>query len=65
MTWRTITVAVWIAIGASLAVYWVFTRVRLRHAGADALLRAWAANPYRRVALLLAWMWLGWHAFAR
>ena len=30
-----------------------------------ALLRAATAPPVARVALVLGWMWLGWHLFAR
>jgi hypothetical protein len=65
MTWRAATFVIWGVIGAALVAYGLLTRFRYRANGADALLRAWTTNPYRRGALLLAWMWLGWHAFAR
>jgi len=33
--------------------------------GYGALARVTTAGPVRRTVVVLAWMWLGWHAFAR
>ena len=33
--------------------------------GYGALARAATDGPVRRTVLVLAWMWLGWHTFAR
>jgi hypothetical protein len=66
MTWRQATFAVWIGLAAVLVVCEVAvlaSRGRLPRVGE--LVTAATAHRAARAILLLGWMWLGWHAFAR
>ena len=63
---RDLILAVWAAIGLSLVVFWLCPcsaprlsphRVQWSHA----VMSSWPG----RVLLVLGWMWLGWHLFAR
>ncbi len=67
MTWRDVTWAVWSAIALVLvAVRGRRDRLaRGRLPRADDLLRMMTASPTRRTLLVLGWLWLGWHTFAR
>ena len=58
--------AVWAAVGI-LAVTTALVAARSggRVPGYGALARAATDGPVRRTVVLVAWMWLGWHAFAR
>lgn len=63
---RALTLGVWavLLVGAL-----VLEAVGRRRAGGlaplEQALRALRAAPAGRAALLLGWMWLGWHLFAR
>lgn len=66
MTWRDATWAIWSAIALLLVasqVAAIVSRGRLPRAGD--LLRLMTASPTRRALVVLGWMWLGWHTFAR
>jgi hypothetical protein len=63
---RHVTLVVWAALGAVVVVGQlaaVLSRGRLRGVG-SAVARL-AGFRFGRYLLVLAWMWLGWHAFAR
>ncbi len=66
MTWRVATLAVWglllaILLGCQVAA----ATSKGRLPGADALFRVLTGGVVVRALVILAWMWLGWHAFAR
>jgi preprotein translocase subunit SecF len=63
---REWTLAVWALLGA-LVVMGVAVTVlfRGRFAGPASLVHRITAVRGGRVVLVAAWMWLGWHAFAR
>ena len=66
MTWRAVTLLVWGCLAAVLvgcAVAASVSKGRLPPAGT--LLRLVTGGTVRRWLVILAWMWLGWHAFAR
>jgi len=66
MTWRTITVVVWFGIaGLAVAGAVVARWPRSRCPGVGDLVSVAVRSPAGRAAVLVAWMWLGWHAFAR
>jgi len=66
MSWRDATLAVWAVLAAALVACQVAAVVSAgRLPGADALARRITAPAWARAAVLLGWMWLGWHAFAR
>jgi len=57
---------VWGALGAALVGCAVLARrAKGRVPDVGALVRLLTAGPVRRAAVVLAWMWLGWHLFAR
>lgn len=66
MSSRDVTLAVWSLIGTLAVLLLVLSA--FRPASWPTLGRAvssLAASPYRRAVLVLGWMWLGWHLFAR
>jgi len=66
LNWREVTVVVWGCLGAVLvgcAAVASFAKGRWPDAGA--LARRLTGGTVRRSLVILAWMWLGWHAFAR
>ncbi|MGH9083240.1 MAG: DUF6186 family protein [Acidimicrobiales bacterium] len=70
MTWADGTYLVWcLVVGAALALWWLAAAGRQiggrRTARPGAVARRVLVNPYARAAVLLGWMWLGWHLFAR
>lgn len=66
MTWREGSFVVWGVLAAVLVGCQVAAAVsKGRLPGIDAVFRVATAGPVRRTALVLGWMWLGWHAFAR
>ena len=69
MSWRSATFAVWGLLAAAAIGLWalsVLARAAQRPVGRPGvLLRRLMANAYARSAVLLGWMWLGWHFFAR
>jgi hypothetical protein len=57
---------VWALLGAALvAGQLIVVTSRGRGAGLGALVVRITSNPGGRVVLVLGWMFLGWHAFAR
>jgi hypothetical protein len=66
MTWREGSFIIWSVLAATLVgcqVIALASRGRLPTMGA--LFGVITAGPLRRAVVLLGWMWLGWHAFAR
>lgn len=61
-----VSYAVWAILGVA-----TFALVVRSHAAGSPLARPaevlarLATGPFLRVALVLAWMWMGWHLFAR
>jgi hypothetical protein len=63
---RTTTLAVWATLGA--LVFLLVASDLLLHRGdtrLGAVVRRVTARSVGRAVLVLGWMWLGWHAFAR
>jgi hypothetical protein len=63
---RDLILAGWAAIGLSVVVFGVLSvllpaAVATPRAAVAAVMSSWAG----RVILVLGWMWLGWHLFAR
>ena len=66
MSHRDAVVAVWAVIGLAVVAGAVAApSSRGRVPGYGALARAATRGPVRRTVVVLAWMWLGWHVFAR
>ena len=66
MTWRTATFVVWAVLAAGVAAIQVAAIASTgRWPTLAGLARAATSHPVARGAVLLGWMWLGWHAFAR
>ncbi len=66
MSWRDTTWVVWSALALLLVACEVAAVLPGgRFPGAGALLRMLTASPARRAVLLIGWLWLGWHTFAR
>jgi hypothetical protein len=66
MSWRDATFVVWGVLGVGLILCQLAALcLHGRLPGAGALLRTLVSNGPVRMALLLGWAWLGWHAFAR
>jgi len=66
MTWRQATFTVWALLAAGVVACEVAAVVSAgRFPGADVLARRITSPGPVRVLVLLGWMWLGWHAFAR
>ena len=62
----TLSYAVWAALGAAALGLWVRSLVPgATTARPSVVLERLATGPLLRVALVLAWMWAGWHLFAR
>ena len=66
MTTRQVTLVVWGALGAAVVALQV---VAVRSAGTlpglGALIDRVTSRRAGQIVAVLAWMWLGWHAFAR
>ncbi len=66
MTWRDATLAVWATFALVVVGCQVVALVsKGRYPTVDTLFRWLTAGRARRALVLVAWMWLGWHAFAR
>jgi uncharacterized protein DUF6186 len=70
MTSHTASVVVWAVLAATVVGLGVvsFTATGIaghRVARPGAVVRSLLANRWLRVAVLLGWMWVGWHLFAR
>jgi hypothetical protein len=61
---RHVSEAVWVAVFGLFAVVAVGTWVTARE-DARGLMRLLTATRLRRILMLIGWMWLGWHFFAR
>jgi len=61
----TLDTALWALLAAAGVALWVLSRLGPGIAAPDRLFSALLARPTLRVSLLVGWMWLGWHAFAR
>ena len=58
--------AVWALLGLALIVVWARSSVRgSTLARPGMVLERLATGPFLRIALVLAWGWMGWHLFAR
>jgi len=62
---RHLSEAVWIAVFAVFAAVAVGTYLVAEAEDARGLLRLLTATRTRRILMLIGWMWLGWHFFAR
>jgi hypothetical protein len=71
MTWADVTYALWAVVALAALLAWLASRRAWRIGGArigrpSALLRdAFGGRTWLRVAVVLGWVWLGVHAFAR
>jgi hypothetical protein len=66
VTSRALTLLVWALLGAVTVGLAVLSVTRPRWLPTlRAALEALAASPWRRPLVILGWMWLGWHFFAR
>jgi len=65
MTWRAASAAVWVVLAIGCAGVVVASIRSARIPTAPEVLRGLLARKATRGLLLLFWMWLGWHAFAR
>ncbi len=66
MTGRDATLVVWVALGvAVVACQIAAARSKDRLPGFGALLGRLTESRVGRGLVVLGWMWLGWHAFAR
>ena len=62
----TLSYAVWAALGAAALGLWARSHAPgATNARPSVVLERLATGPLLRVALVLAWMWVGWHLFAR
>jgi hypothetical protein len=63
---RHTTLLVWVVLGASVVACQLAAMAsRGRFPGLGAAVGSVAATKVGRVLVMVAWMWLGWHAFAR
>jgi hypothetical protein len=63
---RDVAITLWCALAGLLAMCEILSLLtRRRSAGLLETAALVAARPPLRLALLLGWMWLGWHLFAR
>ena len=70
MTWATAVYSIWaVIVVVALVLWWLAATGRSvghrRPANPGALVRALARHPLLRLAVVLVWMWVGWHFFAR
>jgi hypothetical protein len=66
MTSRETTLLVWGVLGAAVAAGQIAAVMsKGRHPGLGTLVGRLTASRVGRSLFVLAWMWLGWHAFAR
>ena len=70
MTWAEGVYATWSSVVVlGLALWWLSATGRTiagrRIAAAGSLIRRLTRRPALRVVVVLVWMWVGWHLFAR
>ncbi len=64
MTMRHVSDAIWVAVFALFGVVAFATHLTGME-DERGLIRLLTSTPARRVLMLIGWMWLGWHFFAR
>lgn len=63
---RALALAGWAAVAAALLVCPLLARIRsLGLAGLRELIAMLVATRWRRAAVVIGWMWVGWHFFVR
>jgi hypothetical protein len=66
MTWRAVTFVVWAVLALALVACEVAAKLApARWPSAGSVVRRLQGRVAGRVVVLLVWMWLGFHAFAR
>lgn len=66
MTAHEVALAVWSVIALSLAVVSAISHLtRIGVLKLAQVMRIALSNRYLRASLIVGWMWLGWHLFAR
>jgi Family of unknown function (DUF6186) len=66
MTWRPASFTIWAVLASALVVTEALARALPRRLPTlDVAFRRAMSSRAVRAALLLAWMWIGWHTFAR
>jgi hypothetical protein len=66
MIGRHVTLVVWAVLGAAVLAGQVIAVVsRGRFPGLGTVVQRLTASRTGQILLVLGWMWLGWHAFAR
>jgi hypothetical protein len=66
MTSRSITLLIWALVGVgAITLALLSVTVPKWVATLRTSVAALVASPWRRWIVLLGWMWLGWHLFAR
>lgn len=65
MSWRAVTYVVWGSVLAGFVLLELLARRARSIAPLSDVLGALASPTFLRTLLVLGWMWLGWHAFAR
>jgi Family of unknown function (DUF6186) len=65
MSWRTITMAVWVALAASTLIAEAVALFSDRFPTVGDVLSFLMRSRFGRWFLLLGWFWLGWHLFIR
>lgn len=65
MSWRFASYVIWGVILVGFGLVELVARTARRTATLSEVLSAVLSRTSLRLALVLGWMWLGWHAFAR
>ena len=66
MSGSAFSYAVWAALALAVVAVWALSAFGRRPvAPIGVVVRAITSRPVARVVLVLGWMWLGWHFFAR
>jgi hypothetical protein len=65
MTWKAASDTIWVALAILACGLAVVARCSPRVMSFGQLMPRVLARPVARGAVLVGWMWLGWHTFAR
>jgi hypothetical protein len=65
VTWKLASDVVWVLIAAAVVGVALRSHRSATLATCGEAVRRLVARPAPRVIVLLIWMWLGWHSFAR
>ena len=65
MSWRVVTDAGWIVIAAAICGLAIASHRSASLACVGHVVRRVMSRRGARIVVLLVWMWLGWHTFAR